>query len=758
MKAGRSSWKGILILAALLAAALLPAPAEAAHDLGRQCYDCHNIRMGTVWSGSYSIWSQSYIGQPSYTQPIACDFCHPTYGSKFSVTTPGVVSHHPVPIIDNSALAADYSYGTTIRCSECHGGNTYTGTPVDLVPDLAPVTYSPYNILNSGYPNHDVSNPNNDVVPGDNAHYSAGYLKIPSASGASATNYALCFLCHDGSTKTSRRANVRSDYDNAASTPAGLGHYFQGSGTGVVAGDRLPCSDCHGSHSGQNARLYASPKGTMDLDFLPDRANPTDAQRRAICNDCHYYGGTGGASNPTIRGRLVPTPPSNTSAHPNFGAGATTTSCTVCHPAHNPRVSTDCLSCHTGGSASAKGPGYDYSYIDNLFKGVGPDGGTRPGDSLPLSWSQHGGFPASMNGYYEAPYGDKSKNFCMKCHGDRHAGQGQYALINPDPGDTGGEAYVPTASSLRSDPSQSNANNFCLGCHDGDGAAGDVSIGGLAPPVVSRGNWTGTGHGKASGPYSPSNNSAANLKCIDCHEVHGSNHRKLLPADNTAAGGFAMPAGKPGMTFRSGSLLAKDLDFRDYTDYAVANRGSARFDNNWKSDKGFGTTGDPADQYGSHPAGATTGLCDACHRDDASVNQTLNKAHTHMGIAGQGSPVSQMSFVRDCGECHDPHGGTKTTPNIYMVSDNLVFRPAGANQVRDVTFRSLSGTNSFDDNTDAGGNAGDLCTVCHETGGPPDSSNINVGHNYYTSTANPDHKSGQNCLGCHPHGVFDNEA
>ena len=63
---------GFFVLAALLLPAMLPSPSAAGHDMGLQCYYCHNIRSGQVWVGSYSIWAPRPIGVSCTSELSAC--------------------------------------------------------------------------------------------------------------------------------------------------------------------------------------------------------------------------------------------------------------------------------------------------------------------------------------------------------------------------------------------------------------------------------------------------------------------------------------------------------------------------------------------------------------------------------------------------------------------------------------------------------------------------------------------------------------
>jgi hypothetical protein len=730
-----------LVVGVALALLCAAAPALAAHDLGQDCYTCHNIKSGQVWQGSYSVWNGLSIGMSPYSRPITCDVCHTDYGDRFKATS---ASHHPVAVIAGSTMNSSYDNGVQIRCRDCHNADSVTLSP-NLSPDLSPTDYlgTAGNTASDGYPNHDVSAANNQVNAGDPPHLlsmlsppnrtvagSSTYNKVPSANPAA--DYAFCLSCHDGSANTARAVNVKQDYIDK-------GHYFKTTGGGITAGDRIPCSDCHASHnSPTNARLFEPDNATFTgtrpsgLTFASPYA-PTDAEYRAVCIFCHndYNAGNTGNGTPLVRG-VEPTPRKyGVTGH----APTDTQSCKQCHNPHKPPAGgPDCLTCHTTGGAA----GTTYDYIDALFKGVGSDNSaTQPASVGSLTWSQHGGFVSAGGAarfLYTAPYNTKATNDCLKCHGDRH--NNAYALIDAD--NTDSYAYDP-AIGMRDNTASgiANANAFCLTCHDGNGAAADVQIGNVAPPNVAA-NYATSGHGRpqASGAYSVSLNNPAYLKCIDCHEVHGSNHAKLLPAKkNEGTANFTIPVNFPEKTFRSGgsTLLASDIDFTDYSSPA--------------SGKGFGTAGDPGNQRA--PSGASTGLCDACHRFAGRANRgtdnVTNQAHTHEGIPTDTNQdvASQMNFAKDCLECHDPHG----TTNLEMV--NTTINGYG------VTFTARTGANSFDPaESGSTANTNSVCVVCHQNS--TENPSLNVDHNFRTSTVNPDHNEGANCTSCHPHGRTDN--
>ena len=357
-----------LLAAALLLLALSPSPSPAGHEMGQQCYTCHNIRSGQVWSGSYSIWGNTQIGMSPYSRPITCDVCHTDYASKFNSTQR---SKHPVRIIAGSSTVADNTFGTvygaspaSMDCLQCHSGSPTTGPAPDLSPDVAPQSFMVKG-TNTGYPNHDNTiagyilvaaswDNQNVVTAGTEPHLGLTYTKAPSP--VPATAYALCFSCHDGAAgKTNRMRNVLSEYTT------GAGHYYKsGAPTGGAVNDKLPCSDCHYSHGGLNSRLFRSPKGTTGgLLAFATAASPTGPEIRAMCNECHADYGTPGSftgATPFVRGIRPLVRPNTVAEH----ATGSTTSCVTsgCHNAHD--APAQCNLCHgyagDGGGAPPASP------------------------------------------------------------------------------------------------------------------------------------------------------------------------------------------------------------------------------------------------------------------------------------------------------------------------------------------------------------------------------------------------------------------
>jgi hypothetical protein len=193
--------------------------------MARDCYDCHSLKGGEVYDNSYAISTTSAVG-PDPAAPFRCDFCHLDHANYFDNTylTGIYQSSHPVQLIEGNQLISKFfnsGTATTIECKACHGGNTVTGSPTDRDPDVAPSAYTVSgDTPTDGYPDHDTENaPDNVVIQGDEPHLTAAYDPTPASTAEVATNYALCFTCHDGGASTTRAKNIQQDYIDK-------GHFF----------------------------------------------------------------------------------------------------------------------------------------------------------------------------------------------------------------------------------------------------------------------------------------------------------------------------------------------------------------------------------------------------------------------------------------------------------------------------------------------------------------------------------------------------
>lgn len=444
--------------AAILALALFPRPAAADHSVGNSCYTCHKLGSTAVYKGTRAIWTGAAIGlTPPVTQPLTCDFCHTDYKQQFNAT---VASNHPVMHINGSVMdvhingstyspASGYT-GVKLMCAGCHGGNPISGT---RNPDVAPLSYDQTgkDTTTDGYPDHELAAAaNGQVVPfapawdttpaaGDNPHATAAYNH--KASTDPATDYALCFTCHDGSTATSHQVDVETAY-----TTAGGGHTFKSDGA------RIGCMDCHDSHGSASLRLY-NRAGT------PITSDPNG---RLICLDCHAGASRNFTSTTagTTRSVTVPSPPTNVAAHTGG-----TSACTLCHDPHNPSGGrSDCFDCHSTNTTQ--------TYKDALGGGFTKYVDDGAGDDIGYSGTNHS--------EHTFTFANGNSAACADCHvvaAGSHGNGSTYDDLKYN-GPNGKDWPVSTATETGN--TFGSLVEFCLGCH-----RGGTNYWGLTPPAMN---------------------------------------------------------------------------------------------------------------------------------------------------------------------------------------------------------------------------------------------------------------------------------
>jgi nitrate reductase cytochrome c-type subunit len=481
--------RGLLfVLAVAISVPLAGTPAHAGHDMARDCYDCHSLKGGEVYDNSYAISTTSAVG-PDPAVPFRCDFCHSGHANYFDNTylTGIYQSSHPVQLIEGNQLISKFfnsGTATTIECKACHGGNTVTGSPTDRDPDVAPSAYTVSgDTPTDGYPDHDTENaPDNVVIQGDEPHLTAAYDPTPASTAEVATNYALCFTCHDGGASTTRAKNIQQDYIDK-------GHFFKSDvpSEGITAEDRIPCSDCHSSHASRNARLFAPDNATVKKDSGGTPLN----ELRALCIACHNDGAVGNYSDPDGSGwprvrTVTPTlAPDSVSDHITFAGAQTNNPCTDCHGAHKtPAGGNNCLDCHrTGGPVKVK---HQQADLEFPADGVGGE------NNLSVQESGHTGviYSAVDN------YATKATNECKKCHGTSHPSEAA-KLLEADRANSYATGFVYglslSGSTWSANPASFadgdgngiiDGNDFCMSCHDGAdaldaGGKSNIRIGGV---------------------------------------------------------------------------------------------------------------------------------------------------------------------------------------------------------------------------------------------------------------------------------------
>jgi hypothetical protein len=214
----------------------------------------------------------------------------------------------------------------------------------------------------------------------------------------------------------------------------------------------------------------------------PDHYYFADGPATGICQTCHtqtdYY--------------------TNDGLNTDHNAGL---DCTTCH-AHDAGFMFPCQDCHNLAQASRR----------QIVENAGDGGGDF------LKASHH-------------VIGTVKDSDCTVCHYLGNHQGGTVELIDPDDGPGTIYAFNP------SDPT--TLGNFCVNCHDADGAGGNTtpfSDGQIVPDIDKNGVWAASAHSTGGGTnsgYSSCYGDGTN----GCHSNgHGSNLAKLLAPDNGSPG------------------------------------------------------------------------------------------------------------------------------------------------------------------------------------------------------------------------------
>ncbi|MEW6050980.1 MAG: hypothetical protein AB1644_07970 [Candidatus Zixiibacteriota bacterium] len=378
---------------------------------------------------------------------------------------------------------------------------------------------------------------------------------VGSQLGTAADNFTLCLSCHNvngptGMDDASR--NIAYYYDRSVNPGMSSGHGVTTGGGYVPSGARLPCYDCHNPH-GSIGNAGAGPNGFLLSDERSGWAGLTairtdSVQARRFCFGCHRSSDMqfGGA----VEGLTLAPLPSTVGAHQS----SSTTHCYSCHGSdyttptsnnvHNPSPGGDCISCHSTTRAGRRPVVPEFGLASHHGIRIGQNGTITNRDCIVCHAE---GSPA--NGSPDQTY---------------HA-NGQVDLRNPDTGFPlpGFLSFTRELSSSFLEPWVTDVQNqFCLKCHDADGAVSPLAQvpGGsaLAPfsdpqatvinvaaqfaagnttshPVVVRGVNPYTIPSSANNftplMLPPFNQTTHDLiSCFDCHETsgHGSVNSGML--------------------------------------------------------------------------------------------------------------------------------------------------------------------------------------------------------------------------------------
>lgn len=123
---------------------------------------------------------------------------------------------------------------------------------------------------------------------------------------------------------------------------------------------------------------------------------------------------------------------------------------------------------------------------------------------------------------------------------------------------------------------------------------------------------------------------------------------------------------------------------------------------------------------------SSNSLCLACH-DGTGADKT---ASTH---SNEGLVPPQDDFSLECTDCHNPHG--------YLANLSHVRQEING---QDIFFTSLTGPNSFDEDSGDSDETDDVCVTCHigET---------SMGHIGGLHSGVEGDQRGNDCTSCHSH-------
>jgi len=240
----------------------------------------------------------------------------------------------------------------------------------------------------------------------------------------------------------------------------------------VVKAENATCLACHagtkdvtGQNLVANYKQSAHYYNTVDLTAGLTGKGITDATQ-AGCAGCH--GNSHNAPNPSVSGRCYTCHSTTTGTLPVIHDGnsvqITTTNCTTCHQPHNTKqfFGGRCISCHSvGQDATAKG-----NYVDD-------NSGVRAITTEFSKWSHHVTGVALNDAHCAACHlegtvvDDGNGNVDVVIDASKHMSDNKTHLRNAD---TDADfAWDPSA------PNHSGMDNFCMSCHDGNGATSPMN-------------------------------------------------------------------------------------------------------------------------------------------------------------------------------------------------------------------------------------------------------------------------------------------
>jgi len=390
-----------------------------------------------------------------------------------------------------------------------------------------------------------------------------------------------------------------------------------------------------------------------------------------------------------------------------------TNECAQCHDTHTaegrglltqPSVTSLCYLCHDAGGQSL----YD---VAGQF-----------GAAAPYAASRH-------------PVPDGSQK-CTDCHNPHDGGKDA----------NGTEIHWPRLLQSSADPAVHGGNEFCFTCHQ-------TSQNGIAAinPVTFPAD--GTGHNNSGytvngfQPFSPE--SGTDIRCMGCHEKHGSGMDSLLKANPNADNTLASGSNK-GFCYECHGAASADNRYP----------GQAVFDNSKHS---LVTSENTNTEFPGMTGKA--GQCSNCHDPHGTANGTSGVGmKTLRGIYNDGKTSYSAADFGMCFQCHND-----SSPNPVYDIESRYNDPDGGHKIKTAggslavgsalpceACHSLHGSannNRFALKDSLGSDLGDgrnECLACHQTGKTVEGITMSP-----PSAAVPEHDSSGSaaCLDCHgsPH-------
>ena len=244
----------------------------------------------------------------------------------------------------------------------------------------------------------------------------------------------------------------------------------------VVKADNVTCLACHAGTkdvTGQNLVANYKQSAHYSNDLVYSAAQLADLANKGVtgatqpgCAGCH--GNQHDVGNPSAAGRCFACHSGTTATLPVIHAGnavqITTTNCTTCHQPHNTKqfFGGRCIACHSvGQDATAKG-----NYVDD-------NSGVRAITTEFSKWSHHVTGVALNDAHCAACHlegtvvNDGNGNVDVVIDTAKHMSDNKTHLRNAD---TDADfAWDPAA------PNHSGMDNFCMSCHDSNGATSPMS-------------------------------------------------------------------------------------------------------------------------------------------------------------------------------------------------------------------------------------------------------------------------------------------